>query len=145
MSSYESMINAEEFSEWLDLQTESGKKCLKTQLQEWTYDEQRLQHLSEKFKRFKKAFEHDPHFYPQCYDLLREISNIEKQLTHLSENDSELENESYNEILFFKPILQPLNFIPFFLSFWSIVRIYVLPGISLLLPILTLIAPYFIL
>jgi len=145
MSSYESMIDIQEFSDWLNLQTESGKKCLKNQLQEWTYDEQHLQHLSEKFKRFKKAFDHDPHFYPQCYDLLREISIIEKQLTHLSENDSELEKESYNEILFFKPLLQPLNFIPFFLSFWSVIRIYVLPGISLLLPILTLIAPYIIL
>jgi len=58
--------------------------------------------------------------------------------------DSELERESYNEILFFKPMFQLFNFLPCVLSVWAFIRIYVLPGISLLIPILTLLAPYLI-
>lgn len=59
--------------------------------------------------------------------------------------ESKLEQESYNEILFFKPMLQPLNFVPFLLTIWSSIRVYILPGLSLLLPLLSLIAPYLIL
>lgn len=38
-----------------------------------------------------------------------------------------------------------LNFIPFFLSIWCFAKKYIFPGIQLLLPILTLLAPYLLL
>jgi hypothetical protein len=41
--------------------------------------------------------------------------------------------------------LKPLNFIPYVLSIWSFIRVYFLPGISFIIPFLTLIAPYIVL
>ena len=145
MSSVDAIIDNNRFSEWIGLQTNASKLCLTKQLKEWKYNEQQLLHLSAKFKRFKDAFERDPTFFGKCYELFEEVSLIEKQLNNLLYNNSTLEKESYNEILFFKPMLQPLNFVPFLLSVWSAIRVYVLPGISLLFPIILLIAPYIIL
>jgi hypothetical protein len=145
MSSVESIIDTEKFSDWIGLQTSSAKKCLNKQLSNWSSEPQRLSSLSKRFKRFKDGFEKDPTFYPRCKNIFTEISECEKELNKLISTDSELERESYNEILFLKPMLKPLNFIPYFLSIWAFIRVYLLPGLSFIVPFLTLIAPYIVL
>lgn len=145
MSSVDSIIDNEKFSDWIGLQTKASKKCFNKQLSEWNYDDKKLSSLSERFKRFKEAFKRDVGFYPECKEIFRGISECEKELNNLTNTDSELERESYNEILFFRPILKPLNFIPYLLSVWAFMRVYVLPGLSFIVPFLTLLAPYIIL
>jgi hypothetical protein len=145
MSSVDSTIDAEKFGEWIGLQTQSSKQYLHKQLSEWNMDPAKLVHLSKRFKRFKDAFDADPRFYGECHTLFQEIAEIEKKLNLLLSTESKLEKESYNEILFFRPLLQPLNFVPFFLTCWSFLRIYILPGMAFLVPFLTLIAPYIVL
>jgi len=145
MSSVDSIIDSEKFAEWINLQTETSKKCLHRQLSDWKYDSDKLIKLSKRFKRFKDAFDKDPRFFGECHTIFKEISEIENKLNTLISTDSQLEKESYNELLFFRPILQPLNFVPFFLTIWSFFRVYLLPGLSFLIPFLTLIAPYIVL
>lgn len=145
MSSVDSIIDTDKFSDWIGLQTKASKKCFNKQVSEWNYDSKKLSSLSNRFKRFKEAFKRDSEFYPECQQIFKEISECEKELNNLVTSDSQLERESYNEILFFRPILQPLNFIPYLLSIWAFVRVYLLPGISLIIPFLTLIAPYIVL
>jgi hypothetical protein len=145
MSSAESIINIEKFSEWIGLQTKTSVKCLNKQLDEWNSDAKKLSSLSNRFKRFKEAFKRDPAFYMECSTIFKEISENEKRLNNLITNDSELERESYSEILFFRSILRPLNFIPFVLSIWSFIRVYFIPGMSFIIPFLTLLAPYIVL
>ena len=144
MSSIHNIVDTETLASWIGLQMNASTSCLTSQLEQWTPDVQRLLFLSEKFKRFKDAFASDPAFFSTCQQIFDEMAEIEKRLQPLLDDQSKLEKESYNEILFFHPILQPLNFIPFFLTLWSTIRVYVLPGISLLFPILTLLAPYII-
>jgi hypothetical protein len=145
MSSVDSIIDTEKFSDWIGLQTKSSRKCFNKQVADWNYDTKKLSSLSNKFKRFKEAFKRDLEFYPECQEIFKEISECEKELNNLVNTESELERESYNEILFFRPILRPLNFIPFLLSTWAFIRVYLLPGISFLVPFLTLLAPYIVL
>ena len=114
-------------------------------LSEWNSDSKKLSSLSNRFKRFKEAYKRDSEFYPECQTIFKEISECEKELTNLVTNESQLEKESYNEILFFRPILQPLNFMPYLLSIWAFIRVYLLPGLSFIVPFLTLIAPYIVL
>jgi hypothetical protein len=144
MSSVDAIIEIDRFSEWIGLHTSASKAQLALQLQEWN-DEKTLYHLSDKCKRFKTAFEKDPTFFPKCDEIFKECSEIETRLNTLINNDSKLENESYNEILFLNSYMKPFNFLPFVLSLWACIRVYILPGISLLIPILTIIAPYLIL
>jgi hypothetical protein len=141
----DAILDKERFAEWIGLQTAVSRACLAKQLHDWRSNDADLLALRTKFKRFKDAMEKDPVFFSKANILFKEIADVEKTLTTLMKQDSKMEQESYNEILFFKPILQPLNFVPFLLSFWSTIRVYILPGLSLLLPLLSLIAPYLIL
>ena len=134
----DAIIDKDRFAEWIGLQTDVGRACLAKQLHDWQSSDSELSTLRMKFKRFKDAMENDPTFFPKAQGICKEIAEVEKTLNTLMKQDSKLEQESYNEILFFKPILQPLNFIPFVLAFWSAIRVYVLPGLSLLLPLLSL-------
>jgi len=145
MSSVDSILDVDKFSKWIGLQTNSANKCLNKKIAEWSNDKQQLSTLSTRFRRFKEAFERDPSFYKECNDCFREISECEKELNNLITTKSDLEKESYNEILFFRPILKPLNFIPYLLTIWSFIRVYLLPGLSFVIPFLTLIAPYIVL
>lgn len=138
-------LDTDKFSEWIGLQTKASQKCFNKQVADWTSDPKNLSSLSNRFKRFKGAFEGDSKFYPECQKIFKEISECEKELTNLTNTNSELEKESYNEILFFRPMLQPLNFIPFVLSIWAFIRVYLLPGLSFIIPFLTLLAPYIVL
>jgi hypothetical protein len=145
MSSVDSIIDTDRFSDWIGLQTKTSKKCFNKQVSEWNVESKKLSSLSNRFKRFKEAFKRDPKFYLECNSIFKEVSECEKELNNLISSESALEKESYNEILFFRPILQPLNFVPFLLSIWSFIRVYLLPGISFIVPFLTLLAPYIIL
>jgi hypothetical protein len=145
MSAVDSIVDTEKLSEWLELKTDAAKKCLNKQLMAWTSEPSQLFSLSGRFKRFKEGFARDPTFYAKCKSIFNDISECEKELNNLTKTDSELEKESYNEILFIKPILRPLNFIPYFLSIWAFTRVYLLPGLSFIVPFLTLIAPYIVL
>lgn len=145
MSSVEATIDIDAFSNWLGLTTKAARSSLTTQLSNWTSDPNQLMQLREKAQRFQAAFQRDPTFFGACEKQFKEIATIEEKWNGLLHPESELEKESYGEILFFKPILQPLNFVPFFLTIWSALRVYILPGMSLLIPFLTLLAPYFIL
>ena len=144
-TSVDSIVDVNKLAEWIQIKTDVGKTCLKKQLEDWSTDTFRLQALSTRFRRFKESFAKDSNFFPTCSHIFNEIAEIEKKLNKLLKTDSTLEKESYNEILFFRPILQSLNFIPFLLSIWSFIRVYLLPGLSFLVPFLTLLAPYIIL
>ena len=145
MSSIESILDINKFAEWIGLQTNSANICLNGKIQEWLYDTKRLSQLSTRFRKFKEVIKKDPSFYDECNQYFKEISECEKELNNLVKTESDLEKESYNEILFFRPILKPLNFIPYLLTIWSFVRIYLLPGLSFMVPFLTLLSPYIIL
>jgi hypothetical protein len=140
----DSILDTTKFSDWIGLQTAAGRKYFNKQVSEWNSDPKQLQSLSLRFRRFKDAIAKDPSFVQTADDIFKEISDCEKELNSLVSTDSELEKESYNEILFFRPILQPLNFLPYILSIWSFTRVYVLPGLSFMIPFLTLLAPYLI-
>jgi hypothetical protein len=119
---------------------------LNRQISEWSSDDKKLSSLSNRFKRFKEAYEKNPSFFEECHTIFKEITDIEKKLNGLINTDSKLEKESYNEILFLsKKFLNPLNFIPSLLGIWACIRVYILPGLSFIIPFLTLLAPYIIL
>jgi hypothetical protein len=145
MSSIESIVDTNTFSDWIGLETDSSKNCFNKQISEWNYDPKKLQSLSSRFKRFTDSFKADSTFYPKCKTIFGDIAKYEKELNNLLSNDSKLEKESYNEILFFRPLLKPLNFVPYLLSIWAFCRVYLLPGLSFIVPFLTLIAPYIVL
>lgn len=141
----DTVVDYDAFITWIGIQTEAGKQGIKRQLRDWVSNPSTLLSSRDRFQRIQKTIQRDPEFAKECNQILNEIAEIEKKLMPLIKSESKLEKESYNELLFVHPITQPLNFIPMVLTIWSFLRIYLLPGLSLMFPILTLIAPYFIL
>jgi hypothetical protein len=146
MSSVDSIIDIDIFASWIGLQTKAANKSLLKQISEWSSDTNRLNTLSKRFQAFKEVIDRKKDFYNDCHKIFSEIADIEKKLQNLINTESKLEKESYNEMLFLShKILQPLNFVPYLLSIWAFIRVYFLPGISFIIPFLTLLAPYIIL
>ena len=141
----ESIVEPPVLSNWLDIQTQTGKESLQTHLHEWSSNPGQLQDKSRKIAQFKSILEKDPSLHTEVRSHFTAFAAIENEMTTLWDSTTALEKESYGELMFFRPLLQPLNNIPFVLSLWSLFRVYLLPGMSLLLPLLTLLAPYFIL
>jgi len=139
------MIDTAAFSSWIGLETQISKQVLTDRLQQWETDTMKLQQLRAKFIAFQEAFKKDPTFFPTCKAIFTEIATIEAKLTTLMNQESSLEEETYNELLFLKPYYKPFNFIPYVLTLWAIIRIYIIPGCALLIPILILLMPYVIL
>lgn len=132
-------------ADWLGIQTHTGRDALDCHLHQWTSDPIRLKDKSQKIRNMKDMFQKDASLYPELRSHFTAFATMEKEMTTLWNSTTELEKESYGELMFFRPLLQPLNGIPWVLTLWSFLRIYFLPGMSLLLPLLTLFAPYFIL
>ena len=139
------MIDIDAFSSWIGLETSATKEALHDRLQTWESDNVKLQYLKHKFSAFKQAFKEDPAFFPACKEIFKEIAQIETKLHELMKEESELEKETYGELLFLKSYLQPFNFIPCILFLWSMIRIYIIPGLGLLIPLFILLTPYLLL
>jgi len=139
------MIDIDAFSSWIGLETNASKTALEDRLQTWEYAPKKLDYLKRKFLAFKTAFKEDPAFFPACKVIFKEIAGIESKLMTLMNQESKLEEETYGELLFLKPYLQPFNFIPCVLFLWSAIRIYLIPGLALLIPLLILLTPYLLL
>ena len=140
MTEADAILSINSFSDWIGLETNAARIALQNQLTQWKTDDDAYR-LSHKFRKFKSI----DISYDICEPIFKEIGDIEEELTALMESESPLENESYQELLLLSSPFHALNFIPYVLTIWSFVRVYLLPGMSMLLPLLTLIAPYFIL
>lgn len=141
-----SVVDPVVFAEWFGMLTPSARNEFKAQLAQWDARPDQLSSKSALFTRFQRAYQHDPTFYDACREHFKAIAELEPSLSLLSEETlSEAEKESYSELLFFKPLLKPLNFIPLFMQLWAAIRVYILPGMAIMFPILTLLAPYILL
>lgn len=145
MTTPSSIVDVTVLSEWLGLQTSASKTSLAKRLTQWNSSPAHLEQNRQNAVRMKNVLVQDPTFYTELRSHFTALSVIEKEVTPLLQCPSDVEKETYGELLFFRPLLQPLNSVPLLLPFWSLLRIYLLPGLSLLLPLLTLLAPYFIL
>lgn len=89
--------------------------------------------------------EKDPTLETTLRTTFSELQSLENDLETVLAKPTELEEEAFQELLFLKDWSKSLNFVPYLLAIWSIVRVYVLPGMSMLLPVAMLLLPFIIL
>ena len=136
------VMNVNNLADWLHIRSEAGKQSFKDGTLRAKADLQLLRLQSEQISKIRNIGYHNPEFSEEADKYFTELHAIEADLTDIFSEKNELEKESYNELLFTKPLWQPINFIPFLLSIWAFIRVYALPFISFLVPIMTLIVPY---
>jgi hypothetical protein len=140
-----SSIDIDSLATWLGIQSVAGRDALTRKCSNWHSDIASLQSLSYQFASVRAAQEQSPALCKEVADLLTQFAELEPELRKQLEPDSAMERESKGELLFLGSILSPLNLVPYILSIWAIVRVYILPGMSLLMPVLMAILPYILL
>lgn len=139
------VVEIDKLANWIDIKTAAGREYLKSHTLQWNSSIDSLHSITARFSAFKQLSNNRPGVVTKIKNIFKEISELEPELNTLINPTSDLEKESYNQIIFTKKIFQPLNFIPYLLTLWSFTRIYILPGMSFMVPLLTIIAPYLLL
>lgn len=138
-------LDIDSLATWASVQTSAGKKALVEKTGTWTTDPTALRAKSYAFATLQHTLQQNPPLQAKLAENFKTLAALESDLVDLCEPTSELEQEAYKELLFLPDWARPFNFIPFLLSLWAIVRIYVFPGMSLLMPIAMMILPFFLL
>jgi len=128
-------------ADWLQIKTKSGAQALADR--EWN---QNPREASWRFACIRETLKSQkPETQKKLASQFEKLADLEKELDPLLKPASELEHETYSELLFLSDWSKPLNFIPYLLAIWSVLRVYIMPGLSFMLPLLIVIMPYLIL
>jgi hypothetical protein len=129
---------------YLQIQTQAGRAALEQKTGQWTSNLSTLQHKSQQFYTLQHTLQTKSAFTATLLHSFSELKGLEPDLEALVAKPSDLETEAFNELLFLKEWSVPLNFIPTLLVLWSVLRVYIFPGMALLMPIAMLILPFII-
>lgn len=142
VSHLHSIVDIQSIIDWISISTQAGKDAFVKKCSIWNDDPAKLNSLSYQFASVQSALRSQPGSSSRIQSILKEISEIEPEIQKLVSPASQLEHESSAELLFLHWFFTPLNFIPFLLTIWSYIRVYILPGISLLMPVLMCVLPF---
>ena len=145
MDRIQATVSIPSLGSWIGLQTRTGMAALQEKTGQWTADAKRLRQKSSEFAILQATLKRDPALATTLHDSFSELQAIETDLETVLTTPSDLEQEAFQELLFLKDWSKSLNFVPYLLAIWSIVRVYVLPGMSMLLPVVMLLLPFIIL
>ena len=145
MDRIQATVSIPDLGSWIGLQTRTGAAALEEKTSEWTADPKRLRQKSTEFTILQAVLNKDPTLKATLYATFSELQTLENDLETVLAKPTELEEEAFQELLFLKDWSKSLNFVPYLLAIWSIVRVYVLPGMSMLLPVAMLLLPFIIL
>ncbi len=128
------------FADWLAVKTDSGKTTLKKK--QWSYDSSLLQRRTAQIVALRKSLQANPkEQLSQIFDQVSENENIAKKVLNV---DDPFAEECYGQLLFRHELLQPINYIPFFLIVLRFWKIYVQPASAILMPLAAIVMPYII-
>lgn len=128
---------------WANLKTAGAKSWMKKKLEK--SDNNNPISASQIIKKFLKVCDSSDlnsaiYRFTELYEDITVEVEIEKEK---EESKKSLEIEATGELIFLGEIFQPLNFVPYLLTFWSLLRVWIMPISSMIMPILVLILPYF--
>ena len=134
--------NIEALASYLAIQTQAGQQALLEKTGQWSSDLAILQQKSAEFAILQSHVQQKPAFKQNLRQQFSELKELEPELDTLTVKASDLETEAFNELLFLKNWSKPLNALPFLLGLWSILRVYVFPGMALCMPLAMLVLPF---
>jgi len=136
--------NLEALGTYIGIRTQAGRQALLEKTAQWSSKPVQLEQKSAEFTILQRHVRANPSFAKELAGQFSELQELESNLEGLTTKASDLETEAFNELLFLKDWSKPLNSVPFFLMFWSLLRVYLFPGMSLLMPLAMLILPFII-
>jgi hypothetical protein len=137
-------VHMDRLANHIGIRTKAGLAALKEKTETWVSDPKRLRQRSYEFATLQSSLLSVPSLDKQLAQEFTALERLEPELDALVEKASDLETEAFNELLFLKSWTQPFNFMPLVLFLWSVLRVYIFPGMAMLMPILMLILPFII-
>jgi MutS domain V len=142
MTKIQDAVNIPELAAYLEITTQAGAAALQEKTGYWCSNPKVLKQRSYEFATMQRILHAKPALVGALDHQFSELHLLEPDLAALTTEPSELETEAFNELLFLKSWSKPLNFVPLLLSLWSILRVYVFPGLAILMPLAMLILPF---
>jgi len=136
--------NIDALATYVGVRTQAGRSALLEKTGQWSSDLHKLQQKSAEFAILQSYSKTNSAFAKDLQAQFSELQELEVQLEGLTTKASDLETEAFNELLFLKDWSKPLNSVPFVLFLWSLLRVYIFPGMSLLMPLAMLVLPFII-
>lgn len=129
----------------LPFKTSFAKEQLEEGIQCWPRSLQKCLQRSTVFEKLKTLLAHTPDASEEASKSLETLASASKTLEPLLRDSTDVEKEGYSQVCFTGTPWSQLNAIPFALLIFSFYKAYIVPGFSLLLPLLSVILPYLIL
>jgi len=126
---------AQNLYSWIGITSCAGKESLERGFKHFTNKTVIINSRQAPIKIMRK---YEPDFFKQ-FDKITELDSL---LKPLREGFSDTEKDTYSQLFFTHPSLQVLNFIPYFLTIISLCKCWIFPGMTMLMPLLSIIVPY---
>jgi len=97
------------------------------------------------FKCLKGKVMSGPEDAEKTKEVLKEVEDLSLSLEPFLREATTIESEGYSQVIFQGTPWSSINYVPFALVILSIYKSYIVPAISLMLPLLTWILPYLLL
>jgi hypothetical protein len=133
-------LHDDSFANWLSVKTDSGKTILKKK--QWSQDPSVLQRRTAQIVALRKSLQAAA--AEPLSKIFDQVSANEKVAKKVLDTEDSFAEECYGQLLFRHELLQPINYIPFFLIVLRFWKIYVQPASAILMPLAAIVMPYII-
>ena len=127
----------------IGVKTQAATRAFSNGLSSWTSHAPSLAKRTETINQFKSSLTDVMRIHLDI--AFRTCATHEHTVTGFLTPPTELEDEGYAQHLFRGEYTKPLNYIPHILAVWSVLKIFVFPAMSVMIPLLTLVAPFIVL
>jgi hypothetical protein len=122
----------------------TGQKAFIDGLKHWSTNPAEIQYKSNKLLSFRKTIEKNTSLSTKLRDFYVSYVQSETIIETIREPPTEESKESKSQLVFTHPDLKPLNFAPFLLLLLYIMKTFVAPTFAILMPLILIVAPYFV-
>jgi hypothetical protein len=133
----------EKIPDIIGIRMQAATRSFNNGLSSWTSHIPSLAKRTETIRQIKTSLTADAHIRLDI--AFRACAANEPVVTGFLTPPTELEDEGYAQHLFRGEYTKPLNYIPHILAVWSILKIFVFPAMSVMVPLVTLVAPFIVL
>lgn len=130
----------------LGITTRTGAASLQRGLGSWTTNTTYLKERGARFQTMRTVLknlnESEANTYTAAWNTIRDSEDI---IEELQNPPSDFEEESYGQLLFMSDHTKFMNHIPKLLVVWCFIKSYILPLISLSVPLIAFIGPFIVL
>lgn len=135
-------INAEQLSATLGIRSSAGKQQWLEGLKHWPQTTRIFQSRVHSFRTLQKAACNSCAAVPSTEEFVR-VSELEEKIEPLLRESTAVEMESYGQICFRSSPWSALNSIPFALFALSLYKTWALPFLTICMPLVAAIIPFF--